>query len=107
MTSAVAFPKSVQTATELELFWIYTGTALIFNLLAESARTTLTEVPEVAARARRLEARWQEQRVFDPAGAPATYEALATEVARVEPTLRERLDRLRRIAARLQEMLDE
>jgi hypothetical protein len=77
------------------------------SLLAESAEITLTDMPAVAARARRLEVRWQEQRVLDPTGASPTYEAVAAEVAHVEPMLRGRLDRLRRIAARLQELLDE
>lgn len=48
------------------------------ELLEESARLTLIDLPEITVRARRLTARWDEQSLLDPAAAQATLQELAT-----------------------------
>ena len=72
------------------------GEARRGELLAESARITLTEVPALTAQARQLAAAWHEQSLLDPARAEHTQRRLAAEL--------EHLDRQREIARQLQEM---
>jgi hypothetical protein len=76
------------------------------ELLADSARITLTDLPTVAAGARDLAARWEEQCLLDPRAAEETADALAAEVARMEPELRGLMERQRQIAMQLRAMLD-
>jgi hypothetical protein len=74
-------------------------------LLERSGRIALLEMPSLASELFRLERRWRDKRILDPDAAEATASALVREAARVEPRLRELLERQRGIAARMDELL--
>jgi hypothetical protein len=75
------------------------------ELLAESARIALTDLPAMAARACDLTARWEEQSLLDPTAAERTAELLDAELGRIEPEVQMLMERQRHIAARLRSML--
>lgn len=75
-------------------------------LLEESARVTVTDLPSITRRARRLAARWDEQGLLDPEVAGTTIHALAAKLDRIGPQVGSLLERQRQIAARLRSMVD-
>jgi len=76
------------------------------ELLVESARLTLRELPRTVGEARRLAATWRDQSMLDPAVAATTLEVLVGELDRIEPAMRDLLKRQREIAERLRSMLE-
>lgn len=76
------------------------------TLLKESSRIVLIEMPAIAAEAHRLAAWWGEERILNPGAAERTSHALEKELARIEPALRALLDRHKRLAIRLDRILD-
>jgi transposase len=76
------------------------------DLLAESARIALQDLPELTAAARRLQVRWDEQSVLDPEHADRTLEAVRSELPRVEPEIRRLLGRQKAIARQLRSLIE-
>jgi hypothetical protein len=77
------------------------ATPMSRSLLAESAAAVLQKVGEASGPARALASKWHEQSVLHPQAAEQTARELDTELARVEPSLRELLARESAIAAEL------
>lgn len=74
------------------------------ELLNESARLTLRELPSLTARARDLAAQWEEQTLLDSDAAAGTRLQLASELDQIKPKLDSILDRQRAIAASLRSL---
>lgn len=89
-----------------ELVSIGRGTPRSNELLEESARLALRELPGLTARSRRLAGRWEEQSVLDPDASESTLLRLATELERIEPQVQGVVDRQREIAISLRSMLE-
>jgi hypothetical protein len=77
------------------------------ELLAESARIAVRDLPDLTAPARGMQERWDEQSLLDPARAGDTLRELEAELRRVEPSVRRLLDRQRQIARTLQSLLED
>lgn len=75
--------------------------------LAESAAIVATELPALAAAAKRLQRRWWDESVLDPPSADRTVAELKAELERIAPSANELLARQRDIARELRSILDE
>jgi hypothetical protein len=77
------------------------------QLLEESARIAMVELPGLSTSARQLSAKWREQSLLDAKGAERTLAELESELARIETDAESLLDRQIEIAARLNSMREE
>lgn len=77
------------------------------ELLAESARIVLSDLPEALAEALRLQALWSEKSLLDPAEADRVSQEFAAELERAEPRVRRLLARQRELASELHSLLRE
>lgn len=71
------------------------------RLLAESAAVILTQMSQLATRARRLQREWAERDLLDPQRAEETIAELAATLEQIEPRLNELHARQSEIAAEL------
>jgi hypothetical protein len=76
----------------------------VADLLAESARIAIVELPRLLGSLRRLALRWEDENLLDPETAARTAAQIATEMEAVEPAAESLLRRHREVVAKLREL---
>jgi hypothetical protein len=74
------------------------------ELVAESSRIAIVELPRLLPGLRRLASRWEDEALLDSVAAESSSEEIAAEMEAVEPKAGSLLRRQREVVARLREL---